>query len=173
MKVLCLSVRPWSPHWEQNYNRCWLERSVHTFDIITKTCLCNTESLKSHFYLVKLGFTGVYIISLFLLKNIDWGYSLEQPHRGGSNEYPQSMFWAGIRKILNSFIWKFSFFLVVKFSIYLNRRVIVMCLSRINGLREAFERAWNAQIQMIVRMCKVSSEPLLSFHTFSSIQWFC
>ena len=25
-------------------------------------------------------------------QNIDWGYSLEPPHRGGSNEYPQSMF---------------------------------------------------------------------------------
>ena len=25
-------------------------------------------------------------------QNIDCGYSLEQPHRGGSNEYPQSMF---------------------------------------------------------------------------------
>ena len=24
--------------------------------------------------------------------NIDCGYSLEQPRRGGSNEYPQSMF---------------------------------------------------------------------------------
>ena len=28
----------------------------------------------------------------FLLKNIDCGYSLEPPRRGGSNEYPQSMF---------------------------------------------------------------------------------
>ena len=25
-------------------------------------------------------------------KNIDCGYSLERPRRGGSNEYPQSMF---------------------------------------------------------------------------------
>ena len=25
-------------------------------------------------------------------QNIDCGYSLEPPHRGGSNEYPQSMF---------------------------------------------------------------------------------
>ena len=25
-------------------------------------------------------------------RNIDCGYSLEPPHRGGSNEYPQSMF---------------------------------------------------------------------------------
>ena len=28
------------------------------------------------------------------LKNIDCRYSLEPPQRGGSNEYPQSMFWA-------------------------------------------------------------------------------
>ena len=24
-------------------------------------------------------------------RNLDWGYSLEPPRRGGSNEYPQSM----------------------------------------------------------------------------------
>ena len=33
-------------------------------------------------------------------QTIDRGYSLEPPHRGGSNEYPQSMFWAEIRKIM-------------------------------------------------------------------------
>ena len=31
-------------------------------------------------------------------QNIDCGYSLEPPQRGGSNEYPQSMFSAEIRK---------------------------------------------------------------------------
>ena len=25
-------------------------------------------------------------------QNIDWGYLLEPPRQGGSNEYPQSMF---------------------------------------------------------------------------------
>ena len=30
-------------------------------------------------------------------QNIDCGYSLEPPRRGGSNEYPQSMFLAEIR----------------------------------------------------------------------------
>ena len=59
---------------------------------ITKTCLYNFDPLKPHFYIVKLGFTGVYIIFIFLLKTIDCGYSLEPPRRGGSNEYPQSMF---------------------------------------------------------------------------------
>ena len=33
-------------------------------------------------------------------ENIDCGYSLEPPRRGGSNEYPQSMFSAEIRKIM-------------------------------------------------------------------------
>ena len=33
-------------------------------------------------------------------QNIDCGYSLEPPRRGGSNEYPQSMFWAEKRKIM-------------------------------------------------------------------------
>ena len=47
---------------------------------ITKTCLYNNDPLKLHFYIVKLGFTGVYIIFLFLLKNIICGYSVELPH---------------------------------------------------------------------------------------------
>ena len=58
---------------------------------ITKTRLYDFDPLKPHFYIVKLGFTGVYIIFLILLKNIDCGYSLEPPHWGGANEYPQSM----------------------------------------------------------------------------------
>ena len=57
-----------------------------------QTCLYNFDPLKPHFYVVKLGFTGVYIIFLISALNIDYGYSLEPPHRGGSNEYPQSMF---------------------------------------------------------------------------------
>ena len=33
-------------------------------------------------------------------QNIDCGYSLEPPRRGGSNEYPQSMFLADMRPIM-------------------------------------------------------------------------
>ena len=33
-------------------------------------------------------------------QNIDCGYLLEPPRRGGSNEYPQSMFYAVTRKIM-------------------------------------------------------------------------
>ena len=38
------------------------------------------------------GLQGYTLVHLFLLKNIDCGYSLEPPRRGGSNGYPQSMF---------------------------------------------------------------------------------
>ena len=67
-----------------------------TFNSITKTYLYNFDPLKLHFYIVKLGFTGVCIIFLISAQNIDYGYSLEPPHRGGSNGYPQSIFWAEI-----------------------------------------------------------------------------
>ena len=67
--------------------------------------------LKPHFYIVKLGLQGYKLFFLFLLKNIDCGYSLEPPRRGGSNEYLQSMFWADIWKISEFFfIWKLSVF---------------------------------------------------------------
>ena len=75
--------------------------------IITKTCLYKFDPLKPQFYIVKLGFTGVYIIFLISAQNIDCGYSLEPPRRGSSNEYPQSMFWAEIWKNIIVFIWKF------------------------------------------------------------------
>ena len=59
---------------------------------ITKTYLYRFDPLKPHYYIVKLGFTGVYIIFRISAQNIDCGYSLEPPQRGGFNEYPQSMF---------------------------------------------------------------------------------
>ena len=40
---------------------------------ITKTSLYNFDPLEPHFYIVKLGFTWVYIIFLVLLRNIDRG----------------------------------------------------------------------------------------------------
>ena len=41
-----------------------------------------------HFQLKK------YDIFLIFAQNVDCGYTLEPPRRGGSNEYPQSMFWS-------------------------------------------------------------------------------
>ena len=39
-------------------------------------------------------------IDIFLIfaQNIDCGYTLEPPRRGGSNEYTQSMFWSKNKK---------------------------------------------------------------------------
>ena len=62
------------------------------FNAITKTRLYNCDPLKPHFYIVKLGFTGVYIFCCYFANNIGFRSSLEPPGRGGSNEYPQSMF---------------------------------------------------------------------------------
>ena len=57
-----------------------------------ETRLYNFDPLQPHFYIVKLGYTGLYISFLISAENIDCGYPLEPPRRGGSNEYPQSMF---------------------------------------------------------------------------------
>ena len=45
------------------------EVNLQTFVFITKTCLYNFDSLKPHFYIVKLGFTGgKTLFFIFLLK---------------------------------------------------------------------------------------------------------
>ena len=99
----------------------WPQGAPADLRIITKTCLYNFDPLKPHFYIVKLGFT---LFFLFLLKNINCGYSLEPPRRGGSNKYPQFMFWAEIWNISELSIWKFSVFGGEIF--YLYRHVFVM-----------------------------------------------
>ena len=43
-------------------------------------CIYILYLLKPHFYIVKLGYAGVYIFFLFLLRNIDCVYSLKLPH---------------------------------------------------------------------------------------------
>ena len=48
---------------------------LFSYLFITKTCLYNFDPLKPHFYVVKLGFTGVNIIFLISVQNIDCGYS--------------------------------------------------------------------------------------------------
>ena len=101
---------------------------------ITKTYLYNFDPLKPHFHVVKLGFTGVYIIFHISAQNIDYGYPLELPRRGGSN-YPQSMFWAEIWKISFFFLSENIHFLVIKFLVYLNRLLFVMTWKyRVTGL---------------------------------------
>ena len=40
----------------------------------------------------------IFAIFHIFAQNIDCGYTLEPPRRGGSNEYPQSMFWSKNKK---------------------------------------------------------------------------
>ena len=47
--------------------------------VIRITCPCNVYPLIPHCYIVKLGYAGVYLFFLFLLQNIDCGYSLHLP----------------------------------------------------------------------------------------------
>ena len=77
--------------------------------LITKTCLYRFDPLKPHFYIVKLGFTGVCIIFLISAQKHS-GYSLEPPRRGGSNGYPESMFWAERWKLSEFLSENFQFF---------------------------------------------------------------
>ena len=48
-------------------------------------------------------YRGIHYFSYFA-KNIDCGYLLEPPRRGGSYMYPQSLFWTEIRKISAFFL---------------------------------------------------------------------
>ena len=60
---------------------------------ITKTCLFKyTENFTNKKWKNDIFHTSA--------QNKDCGYYVEPPRRGGSNEYPQSTFWAEIRKIM-------------------------------------------------------------------------
>ena len=79
-----------------------------------------------HFYIAKLGYAGVYLFFLFLPQNIDCGYSLEPPRRGGSNVYPQSMFLSKNKKNINIFQLKNVQFLKLKNLCIMHVQVFVM-----------------------------------------------
>ena len=75
---------------ENDYSETLLVKRQY---LITKTRLYNFDPLKPHFYICKTGvYKGIHYLFLISDQNIDCGYSLEPPRRGGSNEYPQSMF---------------------------------------------------------------------------------
>ena len=93
---------------------------------IRKTCPCNVYPHEPHFYIAKLGYTGVYLFFLFLLQNIDCGYSLEPHRRGGSNLYPQSMFWSKNKKKYQNFSVENFQFLKLKNLCLLYGQVFVM-----------------------------------------------
>ena len=63
-------------------NPVFLSLQKQAYSNILKISLPKTEGFQ----------IKILIFFIFLLKNIDCGYSLELPHRGGSNKYPQYMF---------------------------------------------------------------------------------
>ena len=98
--------------------------------IITKTHLYNVDPLQSHFYIVKLGFTGVYIIFLISAQNHKlWVLvrTLEAVLKSTINLCVEQKY----ENYQNFYMICFPF-LVVKFLIYmyLNRRVFVMSLRK-------------------------------------------
>ena len=90
--------------------------------VITKTYLYNFDPHKPHFLYGKTGvYRAILYISYFCSKHRLW-YSLEPPHRVPTI-FVLSRNMKNIEKIYLIF---FFHFLVVKFSIYLNRHVFVM-----------------------------------------------
>ena len=83
---------------------------------ITKTCLYKFDPLKPHFYIVKLGFTEVYII--FLIS--------AQKHRLWILTSTHNLCFEQKHEKYQNFLSENFHFLVVKLSIYLNRHVFVM-----------------------------------------------
>ena len=97
-----------------------------------KTYLYNFDPLKPHFYIVKLGFTGVYIIFLISVQNIDCGGGgTRQNHLGEAVlTSTHNLSFEQKYEKYQSFLSENFHFLVVKFSVYLNRHVFVMWLKR-------------------------------------------
>ena len=88
--LVLMSVKAWTQNIYHSYIvKAWTQ---YTFISVLLGPSRKHANIKSHIYIVKLGFTGVYtIFFLFLLKYIDCGYSLEPPRRSVSNKYPQYM----------------------------------------------------------------------------------
>ena len=70
--------------------------------------MCYNLILPSHYANMSVQYTAIFhgckkdnfqmkFFDIFA-QNIDCGHTLEPPQRGGSNEYPQSMFWSKNKK---------------------------------------------------------------------------
>ena len=80
----------------QTKQHCYTDHYLKKIPVftVTKCCPCNK---KIFLRLEKLQLNIFYIFNIFA-QNIICVYTLEQPYRGGSNEYPQSMFWSKNKK---------------------------------------------------------------------------
>ena len=94
---------------KKNFNGVWgggggveraLKRSVGKLLGITKTRLFKYSK---HFTIKQWNFQMKNSSSFHIsAQNIDCGFSLEPPRRGGSNKYTQSMFWVDIWRIMHT-----------------------------------------------------------------------
>ena len=105
---------------EIKYNTAFFNISISHLlqNSITKTCLYNFDPLKPHFYIVKLGFTGLYNIFLISAQK----HRLRVLIRTASESTHNLCFWAEIWKISEFLSENFQFFGGEIF-IYLNRLV--------------------------------------------------
>ena len=79
--------------------------------VLKCTSIYVKENVENHYENLPMQYTEIFLpvkiekfhwifknIFLIFAQNIDCGYTLEPPHRGGSNEYPQSMLWSKNKK---------------------------------------------------------------------------
>ena len=89
-----ISLRNLSQSYKKNNKKTTYAESLHyenaPIQIYRKFHLQKTENFQ-----IKI--SDIFHISA---QNIDCGYSLEPPRRGGSNEYHNLCFWAEIRKLI-------------------------------------------------------------------------
>ena len=91
--------RQWQNSFVRKKKKKEKEKRVQIFSPdIRITFPCNIYPLIPHLYLLKFGYAEVNLFFLFLFQNIDCGYSLEPPQRGGSNVYPQSIWFEQKKK---------------------------------------------------------------------------
>ena len=99
---------------------------TRTCRTITKTYLYNFDPLKPHFYIVKLGFPGIYIIFLISAQKHRLWVLVRTASTRRFNRVPTIYVLSRNMKNIIIFYVKNCHFLVIKFSVYLNRRVFVM-----------------------------------------------
>ena len=103
-------------------------------------------------------------------KNIDCGYSLEPPRRGGSNAYPQSMFWSRSKKnnvdpckpqlyyikvgLKGSNLYRHVFVILVWVSVQSDQCLLCLLILRlVNGQRRPCSDCANAQSDRAFVFC--------------------
>ena len=100
--------------------------------LITKY-LYNFDPLKPHFYIVKLGFAGVYIIFLISAQKHRLWVLIRTASAEAVLTSTHNLYFEQKYEKYKLFLSENLQFLEVKFSVYLNRRVFLMCLGVVNS----------------------------------------